>query len=166
MLQWAYTEDQGLIEVDLSAISAPFDSNQVMLGPWAKLFFERMYGPTPFPLVSKALSPFPHILPFSSFPLAVPEIYHLYPTQVQFLGWEGPWRREWLPTPVLLPGKFHGQSSLAGYSPWWGWKESDTTERPSISLFNSKGSTFLSSVSHSSHFSNLRRWLWEPLIYS
>ena len=29
-----------------------------------------------------------------------------------------PWRREWLPTPVLLPGEFHGQRSLAGYSPW------------------------------------------------
>ena len=32
------------------------------------------------------------------------------------------------PTPVLLPGKFHGQRSLVGYSPW-GRKESDTTER-------------------------------------
>ena len=29
-----------------------------------------------------------------------------------------PWRRKWHPTPVLLPGKFHGQTSLAGYSPW------------------------------------------------
>ena len=28
-----------------------------------------------------------------------------------------PWRREWQPTPVLLPGKSHGQRSLAGYSP-------------------------------------------------
>ena len=28
-----------------------------------------------------------------------------------------PCRREWLPTPVFLPGKFHGQKSLAGYSP-------------------------------------------------
>jgi len=27
-----------------------------------------------------------------------------------------PWRREWLPTPVFLPGEFHGQKSLAGYS--------------------------------------------------
>uniref|UniRef100_A0AC11EKW0 Uncharacterized protein n=1 Tax=Ovis aries TaxID=9940 RepID=A0AC11EKW0_SHEEP len=33
-----------------------------------------------------------------------------------------------LPTPVLLPGKSHGQRSLVGYSPW-GCKESDTTER-------------------------------------
>ena len=38
------------------------------------------------------------------------------------------WRRKWQPTPVLLPGKFRGLRSLAGYSPW-GRKESDTTER-------------------------------------
>ena len=29
-----------------------------------------------------------------------------------------PWRRAWLPTPVFLPGKSHGQRSLVGYSPW------------------------------------------------
>ena len=34
--------------------------------------------------------------------------------------------QQWQPTPVLLPGKFHGQRSLVGYSPW-GRKESDTT---------------------------------------
>jgi len=28
------------------------------------------------------------------------------------------WRREWLPTPVFLPGKFYGQRNLVGYSPW------------------------------------------------
>ena len=27
-----------------------------------------------------------------------------------------PWRRKWQPTPVFLPGKFHGQRSLVGYS--------------------------------------------------
>ena len=44
--------------------------------------------------------------------------------------WVGkiPWRRKWQSTPVLLPGKSHGQRSLVGYSPW-GSKESDTTER-------------------------------------
>ena len=36
-------------------------------------------------------------------------------------------RREWQPTPVFLPGEFHGQRSLAGYSPW-GHKGSDRTE--------------------------------------
>ena len=48
------------------------------------------------------------------------------------------WRRQWHPTPVLLPGKSHGQRSLVGCSPWghegsdmteWGREESDTTER-------------------------------------
>ena len=29
-----------------------------------------------------------------------------------------PWRRQWQPTPVLLPGKSHGWRSLVGYSPW------------------------------------------------
>ena len=37
-------------------------------------------------------------------------------------------RRQWHPTPVLLPGKSHGQRSLVGCSPW-GRQESDTTER-------------------------------------
>ena len=36
--------------------------------------------------------------------------------------------KQWQPTPVLLPGKFHGQRSLVGRSPW-GLKELDTTER-------------------------------------
>ena len=39
-----------------------------------------------------------------------------------------PWKRDWQPTPVLLPGEAHGQRSLAGYSPW-GRKESDTTQQ-------------------------------------
>ena len=38
-----------------------------------------------------------------------------------------PWRRKWQPIPVFLPGKSHGQRSLAGYSPW-GHTESDMTE--------------------------------------
>ena len=37
------------------------------------------------------------------------------------------WRRQWHPTPVLLPGKSHGRKSLVGCGPW-GLKESDTTE--------------------------------------
>ena len=38
-------------------------------------------------------------------------------------------RRQWHPTPVLLPGKFHGQRSLVGCSPW-GHEQSDTVEWP------------------------------------
>ena len=37
-------------------------------------------------------------------------------------------RRQWHPTPVLLPGKSHGWRSLVGCSPW-GREESDTTEQ-------------------------------------
>ena len=37
------------------------------------------------------------------------------------------WRRAWKLTPVFLPGEFHGQRNLAGYSPQ-GHKKSDTTE--------------------------------------
>ena len=38
-----------------------------------------------------------------------------------------PWRRKWQPTPVFLPGEFHGQRSLVGYSSR-GCKESNITE--------------------------------------
>ena len=46
----------------------------------------------------------------------------------QFDPWVGkiPPSREWLSTPVFLPGKSHGKRSLAGYSPW-GHKELDST---------------------------------------
>ena len=43
-------------------------------------------------------------------------------------------RRQWQPTPVLLPGKSQGRRSLVGCSPW-SWEESDTTELTSLSLF-------------------------------
>ena len=50
-----------------------------------------------------------------------------------FGPWVGkiPWRRKWQPTPVFLPGKSHGQRSLAGYSSW-GHKESDMAEQLSV----------------------------------
>ena len=50
--------------------------------------------------------------------------------KLRFSPWVGkiPWRRAWQPTPVLLPGKSHGQRSLAGYSSW-GCKELDVTKR-------------------------------------
>ena len=52
----------------------------------------------------------------------------MWETGVQFLSQDDPWRRAWQPIAVFLPGVFHGQSSLAGYSPW-GHKESDATEQ-------------------------------------
>ena len=48
-------------------------------------------------------------------------------TLVQSVVRKMPWRKEWLPIPVFLPGEFHGQRSLAGYSPWGG-EESDKTQ--------------------------------------
>ena len=47
----------------------------------------------------------------------------------EFNSWVGKilWRRKWLPTPVFLPGKFHGERRLAGCSPW-GHKELDMIE--------------------------------------
>ena len=44
-------------------------------------------------------------------------------TWIRSLGWEDPWRREKLPTPVFWPEEFHGLCSL------WGSKESDMTEQ-------------------------------------
>ena len=54
----------------------------------------------------------------------------------RFDPWFGkiPWRREWLPSSVILPEEFHGQRCLAGYSPW-SHKEMDMTER--LTLFRS-----------------------------
>ena len=53
-------------------------------------------------------------------------------TWVRSLGWKILWRREPLPTPVFLPGEFHGQKNLAGSSTW-GCEESDMTEHLSPS---------------------------------
>ena len=44
------------------------------------------------------------------------------------------WSRKWQPTPVFLPGRFHGQNSPADYSPWDG-KESDMTEHTHTNLW-------------------------------
>ena len=46
--------------------------------------------------------------------------------QRKTIEWER-WRRQWQPTPVVLPGKSHGWRGLVGFSPW-GHEESDTTK--------------------------------------
>ena len=48
-----------------------------------------------------------------------------YLIYMQSISWK------WQPTPVFLPGEFHGQRSLAGYRPW-GCKESGMTEHLSL----------------------------------
>ena len=57
-----------------------------------------------------------------------------------------PWRREWLPTPIFLPGELHGQRSLVDYSPW-GCTQSNTTERLTVSLH------FTGDINTTLHFS-------------
>ena len=51
------------------------------------------------------------------------------------LGRKDPWEEEMATTPVLLPGKSHGQGSLAGYSPW-GLKDLDTAELGCMCVWN------------------------------
>ena len=52
---------------------------------------------------------------------------------VQFLAQEDPQSRKSQPLHVFLPGKFHGQRNLAGYSSW-GRKELDMTEHTNTLL--------------------------------
>ena len=60
---------------------------------------------------------------------------HLQCGRPGFDPWVGKifWRREQLPTPVFWPGEFHGQRSVAGFSPW-GRKELDLAERLSLTF--------------------------------
>ena len=74
-----------------------------------------------------------------------------------FNPWVGkiPWRRKGHPTPVLLPGKFHGWRSLAGYSPL-GRKESDTTEWLHLMSFIERVRIKIGTLTYK-HFS-LKQW--------
>ena len=52
--------------------------------------------------------------------------------------------RKWQPTPVFLPGKYHGQRSLAGQSPW-GHKELDMSkQKTKLAYYNKKDFLFTS----------------------
>ena len=55
----------------------------------------------------------------------LPAVWEIW---VRSLGWRKPWRRIWQIAPLFLPGKFHGQGILTGYSPW-GLRELDMTEQ-------------------------------------
>ena len=72
------------------------------------------------------------------FPVAqlVKNLPTMWETYARSLGWESPWRRELLPTAIFWPREFHGL-----YGPW-GLKESDMTERLSLSLFHFPVITF------------------------
>ena len=62
--------------------------------------------------------------------------YFLAMQETGFNPWVGriPWRREWQPTPVFA-WRIPWTEDLAGYSPW-GYKESDTAEQGTVSLFH------------------------------
>ena len=80
---------------------------------------------TPFPVWNQSVVPCP-VLTIASWPATCQCRRH---KGLGFNPWVGkiPWRQQWQPTPVFLPGKFHGQRSWAGYTPR-GCKELDITE--------------------------------------
>ena len=109
-----------------------------------------------WPLVDDAIQPFHPLSPSSPLVLNLFQHQGLFLVLSWWLKWQrihlqgrrprfNPWvrkilwRREWVPTPVFLPGEFHGQRNLACYGPWGqrslvGYgpccsKKSDMTER-------------------------------------
>ena len=77
----------------------------------------------------------------------------MWETLVRSLDWEDALKKGMTPTPVFLPGEFHGQKSLAGYSPWAG-KELEMTEQISLhfTLWRSQTSEFISECTNSGVF--------------
>ena len=92
-------------------------------------------------------------------------------THSTILAWKIPWTEEpgGLPTPLFLPGKFHGQRSMVDYSPW-GRKESDTAEwahkRCLLSLPITKILTVFHRHSTHSHLSGFLKLICLPKIFS
>jgi len=93
-----------------------------------------------------------------------------------FDPWVGkiPWRQKLQPTPVFFPGKFHGQRSLVGYSPW-GHKESGMpTAWVRLNSFHFNQSsvsslTFLTCTFHlriSGHSRARSNFLWRPVTFT
>ena len=76
-----------------------------------------------------------------------------------------PWRWEWLPTPVFLPGESHGQRSLIGHSPW-SHRESDTAERLCISSIIIESSLAALKILCAPPTHPALPNLWIPLIFS
>ena len=78
------------------------------------------------------------------------------PLQYRILGfdpWVGKitWRREWLSTPVFMPGEFQGQRSLVSYSPWGFNSKILMTEQPPLTFnhfLSAKMTVSYSSIKH------------------
>ena len=74
--------------------------------------------------------------------------------------WVGkiPWGRKWQLTPVLLPGKSHGQRSLVGHSPWGHRVRHDWTTSLHVT-FHDRGLECKSKKSRNT-WSNRHIWPW------
>ena len=72
---------------------------------------------TVFPFIKKGCSVIQCVWFLQGFPGdSVKNLSGIQETQVQSLAGEDPWIRKWQPTPVFLPGGFHGQRSLVSYT--------------------------------------------------
>ena len=98
--------------------------------------------------------------------LGTPSGWFFSQTHEYFDPWvrNNPWRREWLHTPVFLPGKSHVQRILEGYRPW-GHKELDMTEQLTLPLFSAGLSTQLCPLLPCTLMALISR-LWVPLVTS
>ena len=124
----------------ISLYTSPFFFSNSLLGKAAARYRERHN-----PKKASSLN-FPQCLSTSVLPKTTATSHKCYLGLfiyfLNFLFYIGvPWRRKGQPTPVFLPGRSHGQRSLAGYS-LWGHKESDMT--PQLNNNDSRLATIVS----------------------
>ena len=159
---WGHSSSSNKDEADLETSSQKERHNFWLF--WARFYiFSPLFNPVPLWNINKfwgvealKIERWQHFLSLSKF-----EVEKLYLLFSSYLSWtmsfpgssdskesacqcrrprfnpwvrKIPWRREWQPTPIFLPGESHGQQSLVGYSPL-GSKESDTAEQLTFSLF-------------------------------
>ena len=117
--------------------------------------FSQIFSPSPSLTESIRLF-YKSSFTYSGASLVAPMVKNLPAMQETCDPWVGKvsWGRKWLPTPVFLPGKFHGQRSLAGYS-LWGCSELGTTEGLTLSPLILSSLLFLD-LEMMTFFS----WLW------
>ena len=78
--------------------------------------FSRQWSGLPLPSPKERAQYFETGIFLPLYNLFIP--YHNISLMFCFRAFYRLWRRRWQPIPVFLPGKFHGQRSLSGYSPW------------------------------------------------
>ena len=93
-------------------------------------------------------------------------------TQVQSLGWEDPWRREWQPTPIFLPGESLGQRSLVGYIQYIGsqrgghdWATNTFTKSCSFFYITNTMSRMLGVLNKCLLNQNENSMFWKMIVY-